>query len=94
MSTTLAARYPQDRPQAIVIGAKREGQTEHSRGEAASSHPLEFLSTAQNKAARRMVDPNFSKSVNNQPHADSTTNTDQFFQSSFKVSYQNEQHAY
>ena len=67
MSTTLAARYSQDRPHAIVIGAKGQG---------------------------RIVDQNSSKSVNSRPHANSTTNTDHYFQSSMEVSYQNEQHAH
>lgn len=88
MSTKLAARYPQCRPDAAMIMAKGEGKKGYTRGGPPSPHPREVCATAaQDKVARPIASQSIGESISNRIHADNTTKINQYLQPSTEVSY-------
>ncbi|CAF1107785.1 unnamed protein product [Rotaria sordida] len=73
MSTISAARYHQDKSQAVVIG-EEEGKKEYMRD-----------ASPQIKSAKQIVSQHFGKPINNRTHANNATKFHQYSKSSIQV---------
>ncbi len=94
MSTILAARYHQSKPQATVMErkGKRRGQRKYMSDE--STPHQNVLETAQDKSVKQIVRQNFGKSINSRTCRDNAVKMTPFSQPAIQVRYQNEEHVH